>query len=272
MPGSAPVVVKVGGRLIADEAALNGILEDVARVSRSRKIVFVHGGGDIVTEYSRRCGVEPRFVVSPSGVRSRYTSREELEVYVMVMAGKVNKEIVSRMAKLGVNAVGVSGADCSLLKARRKERIVVLNERGRPQVIPGGYTGRITGVNTSCLWRLLETVDVLVVAPIALGEKGELLNVDADQAAAQLAAAVKADPLVFLTDVPGLIVDGQLIARVRLGELESYAAKAGYGMNRKLLMAGRAVEAGARLAVIADGRAREPLTRALEGVGTIVTR
>jgi acetylglutamate/LysW-gamma-L-alpha-aminoadipate kinase len=264
------VVVKVGGRLVANSTVLGRILDDAASLAGNMGLVLVHGGGDIVTFYSKRCGVEPVFVVSPSGIRSRYTSREELEVYVMVMAGKLNKEITASLLARGVNAVGVSGADCGLLRARRKKRIVVVNEKGRRQVVPGGYTGKIVGVNGSCLSSLLNIADAVVVAPVALGEEGEMLNVDGDQAAAHIAASLKADAVVFLTDVPGLMVDGRLVRRVSRRDVERLATLAGYGMNRKLLMAWLAVEGGAGRAVIADGRVEKPITRALEGWGTVV--
>lgn len=267
--GRPLLVVKVGGRLIAS-SALASIVDDVAGLAGRYDIVLVHGGGDIVTEYSRRFGVEPRFVVSPSGVRSRYTSREELEVYTMVMAGKINKELVAALAAKGLKALGVAGADCGLLLAERKKRIVIVNERGRRQVIPGGYTGRIVGVNAACAKALLAAVDILVVAPLALGIEGELLNVDGDQAAAEIAAALKAEYLVLLTDVDGVILGGKTLGRVRLEELGDVAARVGFGMNRKLLMAGRAVERGVGAAIISSGLKGEPVTRALGGAGTWV--
>jgi acetylglutamate/LysW-gamma-L-alpha-aminoadipate kinase len=264
------IVVKVGGSIVADRAALRRVLEDIAGLPGEARVVLVHGGGGIVTEYSRRMGVEPRFVVSPSGVRSRYTSLEELEVYVMVMAGKVNKEVTAALQSMGVEAIGVSGVDCGLLRAVRRKRIVVLNERGRPQVVPGGYTGRITMVNTACLQALTSTARVLVVAPVALGEEGEMLNVDGDQAASRIAAALKASHLLLLTDTPGVMVDGRLVGRLKAEEARRLASRVGYGMNRKLIEASWAVANGVGRAVIASGRREKPVQKALEGHGTII--
>lgn len=128
------MVVKVGGRVLLSN--LNSVVSDILGLWRDGwKVVLVHGGGDVVTEYSRRFGVEPRFVMSPEGVRSRYTSLEELEVYIMVMAGKLNKEIVSKIIGLGGRAVGIAGADGPTLVAERRRKIVVVDERGRRRVL-----------------------------------------------------------------------------------------------------------------------------------------
>ncbi|GAB6148770.1 [LysW]-aminoadipate/[LysW]-glutamate kinase [Stetteria hydrogenophila] len=265
------LVVKVGGRIAADEESVARLAGDLASLRREGwRIVLVHGGGDLVTEYSKRLGVEPKFVVSPSGVRSRYTTREELEVYTMVIAGLVNKTLVARLSTAGLSAVGVSGADCGLLTAERRERIVILNKRGRPQVVPGGYTGRITGVNTACLEALTSAADVAVVAPLAIGRGGVLLNVNGDQAAAAIAGALKARALVLLTDVPGVMLDGRVVESIPAGEAEAYAARVGHGMKRKILEAARAVRGGAGFAVIAPGNVDAPVSRALRGGGTVV--
>ncbi len=271
MPGRGFIVVKLGGRLTLDERVLDTVSADLRALSSSGwRVVLVHGGGDLVTDYSKRLGIEPRFVVSPSGVRSRYTTLEELRVYAMVIAGLVNKTITAYLNSRGLRALGVSGVDCSLLQASRKERIVVVNERGRPQVIPGGYTGKITGVDRKCLERLAGMADVVIVAPLAAGTNGVMLNVDGDQAAAAIAGALRAEALVFLTDVPGVLLDGKLLREVPVREAEAVAARVGHGMKRKILMAARAVEAGVGRAVIADGRLENPITAALEGSGTVV--
>ncbi len=264
------IVVKAGGTLVRDH--LDSILDDIAGLaSRGEEIVLVHGGGVLVTEYSRMLGVEPRIVLHPSGMRSRYTSWEEMRVFLMVMAGLLNKLIVSGLAERGATAFGVTGLDGGLLRARRKKRIIILNERGRKQVVPGGYTGRITGVDAPALEGLLERWRVIVFSPIALGEEGEPLNVDGDQAAASIAEALGADALILLTDVPGVLVEGRLVERLSPGEARSLASRIGPGMNRKLLMAAEAVSAGVSLAVIGDGRTANPVSRLLhEGGGTRV--
>ncbi len=262
------IVVKVGGRAL--EANMDNILSDIASIAGSYRVILVHGGGDKVTEYSRRLGIEPRIVTHPSGVRSRYTTREELEVYTMVMAGLINKAIVSRLNHMGVPAIGVSGADLGLLRGERRKRIIIVNERGRPQAVPGGYTGKITSINVDAVNHLLGHAKVLVVTPLILGMEGELLNVDGDQAASAVATAVGGEALIMLSDVEGVIVEGRVIERLTVEEAKDLARRVGKGMNRKLLMAVEALEKGVRKVVIASGLGREPVSRALTGSGTII--
>lgn len=262
------LVVKVGGRVLLRN--FEGLLRDVASVSKGKDLILVHGGGDVVSEYSRRLGIEPTFITSPSGVRSRYTSREELTVYVMVMAGKLNKEVVAGLVSLGVKAVGLSGADGALLLAERKERLLVIDERGRKRVIEGGYTGKVIKVNTDLLKLLLNMGYVVVVAPLAIDDRGTLLNVDGDQVAYAIATALKADDLVLLTDVDGVVIDGEVVKEIKVNEVDELVKKVGYGMNRKLLMAKEALKSGIGRVVISSGLINEPLTNALAGKGTIL--
>jgi len=257
------IVVKVGGRTLKN-------IEAIARdLINHQPFVLIHGGGDFVTQYSKKMGVEPKIVTSPSGVRSRYTDEDELEVFVMVMAGKVNKEIVSKLLDLGIKAVGISGVDGPTLIAERKKRIVVL-EKGRRRVIPGGFTGKIREVNTSLLNSLLAEGYNVVLAPLARGMEGEMLNVDGDQAASEVAKALRPRYLVLLSDVDGVIYEGQLIKKLSWNESIQLAERIGPGMNRKLLMAGRVAEQQIHV-VIASGLVEEPIKRALAGGGTHIT-
>ena len=259
------LVVKAGGRAL--EANLEGILDSIAwAVERGHRLVFVHGGGDLVTEYSRRMGVEPKIMVSASGVRFRYTDEKELEVFVMVLAGLLNKRIVAGLEKRGVKALGVSGVDGGLMRARRKKQVIIRDpETGRKRLIPGGYTGRITSVDAEGVRRLMDAGYTLVFAPLALGEEGEMLNVDGDQAAAEIAKALKADKLILLTDVEGLILEGKLVERLSPPEARALVEKIGPGMNRKVLMAAEAVEAGVGEVVIGSGLVENPIRALLEG-------
>jgi acetylglutamate/LysW-gamma-L-alpha-aminoadipate kinase len=213
-------------------------------------------------------------VVSPGGVRSRYTSAEELEVFVMVLGGLLNKRIAAGLAARGARPVGLTGVDGLVLTAERRKRIVVLDEAtGRKRVISGGYTGRITGVNAGFLRSLLEAGYTPVLAPIAY-DPGEavLLNVDGDQAAARVAAALQADALVVLTDVDGLILDGRVVERLTVPEAKKLVeeGRIGKGMNRKIIELVRALEAGVSRAVIANASHPDPIAAALEGRGTLL--
>jgi len=263
-------VVKVGGRAL--EANLDGILRSLAeRAARGFELVFVHGGGDIVSRYEKAMGIEPRFVVSPQGIRSRYTDERELEVYVMVMAGKLNKVIVSRLQALGAKALGLTGADGGLMRAERKRRIVIVDERGRRRAIPGGYTGSIKEVNAELLRNLLGQGYLVVVSPIALSYDHELLNVDADQAAANIAKALRAEKLLILTDVEGVILDGEVVEEIKAEEADALRPKIGMGMNRKVMMCAKAVQEGVGSAIIASGLVKDPLSALEKRSGTAIT-
>lgn len=262
------LVVKAGGNVL--DRNLEKLLDSISEHSKEHKIVFVHGGGNIVSKYSKKLGVEPKFVISPSGVRSRYTDEKELEVYVMVMAGKINKEIVSKLQLRGANVVGLSGADGKLLYAKRKEKIIVIDERGRKRIIPGGYTGKIIDVNVNLIKTLLNSGFIVVIAPIAYGTKGELLNVDGDQAAYAIATHLKSDMLILLSDVEGVYYEGKLIEHLSVNEAKEFFKKVGLGMNRKMLMAAQAVEAGVGEAIISSGLVEDPIKTAVERKGTVI--
>ena len=191
------VVIKIGG---SDEAASTSIFEDIARLrAEGVKVVVVHGGGKALSHWLKLAGHQTRFV---DGLR--VTDSETLEVAVMVFAGKVNKEIVSRFAKLGMRAVGISGVDGGL---------VVVEPETHP---PGlGLVGRIVALDTLLLDRLVESEMVPVVAPIAADRNGQMFNVNADTIASEIAAALGAASLVFVTDVRGVLdASGEPIEKV----------------------------------------------------------
>ncbi|MEM1619221.1 MAG: [LysW]-aminoadipate/[LysW]-glutamate kinase [Fervidicoccaceae archaeon] len=262
------IVVKVGGRVL--KSNFERLLDSLAAAWKSgTRLVFVHGGGDQVTEFCQKLGIQPRFLVSPSGIRSRYTSWEELEVYLMVMAGLVNKRLVAGLLARGVKSVGLSGLDGALVIAERKKKLIAVDERGRKMLVEGGYTGKITSADASLIERLLELGHVPVIAPIAYGD-GVPLNVDGDQMAARLAEALRTEALVLLTDVPGVFVNGSLVERLSPSEASLLAERVGPGMNRKLALAAEAVSRGVGRAVIASGLTEDPIGEALRGGGTVI--
>lgn len=254
------IVIKIGGSVVDDLHP--SAAAELGRAARDG-LIIVHGGGKEVTRTCEALGKEPRFVTSPGGIRSRYTDAQTAEIFTMVMAGRVGKGIVRLLQKEGMRAVGLSGIDGGLLRAERKKRLVVVNERGRRQAIEGGYTGRITSVDPSLLRHLAGSGIVPVVSPVALGLEHEMLNVDGDRAAAHVAGSVGADYVVFVTDVDGIMMDGRLVERLTAGEAQELRPKMGPGMEKKVLAATEALGMGVKTALIASGKRENPISRAV---------
>lgn len=262
------IVIKVGGSILGEGVHPN-IFEDLKAVASTNKVILVHGGGKEVTEVAEKLGKEQKFVVSPEGIRSRYTDWETVVIYNMVMSGKINKEIVTTLQRVGIPAVGLSGVDGGLIRAERKKRLIIVDERGRKRIIDGGYTGKIKYVDAALLNLLLRNY-LPVISPVALGDEYELLNVDGDRAAAYVAGSVKADKVIFLTDVQGLILDGRLVEKISAAEAKNLLPKIGFGMEKKVLAAVEAVEMGVKESVIASGLSESPISTALKGEGCTV--
>jgi len=245
-------VVKIGGSTLG---AHDTTLEDVALLHREgRHLVVVHGGGDLVSRWLEIHGVQARFV---NGLR--VTEAETLEVVVSVLAGLVNKRLVAALNGLGVRAVGLSGADGALLKAHR----------ARPEL---GFVGEITVVDRAFLETMLEQARLPVVASIAVEEEGgtvtgQLLNVNADTVAGEIARHLGATALVFLTDVAG-VLDGEGRVMKHLSAEEARALVSAGTIARGMIPkveAALAAAAGGTHTVVLDGRRPHALREALEG-------
>ena len=258
------IVIKIGGSVACKD--LTKVVQNLPRYAD--RSVVVHGGGCLVNELLKRMGVEPRFLTHPGGVASRYTDWETLKVFVMAMSW-INKQIVSALHALGVEALGLTGADIGVVRAKRKEKVLVVDERGRQRVVDGGYVGRITDVAAE----KLKPPPLKVVAPIAVSERGELLNVDGDQLAFDVAKRVGAERLLLLSDVDGVLIGGRVVPRLTAEEAEalSRSEEVRGGMKRKLLMAAEAAKLGVEV-VIANGLAESPIDAALNGAGTHIVK
>jgi [amino group carrier protein]-L-2-aminoadipate 6-kinase len=254
------IVIKFGGSVLYEIHP--SIIEDIRQISLNEKVVLVHGGGNEVTNMATRLGKEQKFIVSPSGIRSRFTDKETAEIYTMVMSGKINKLIVKMMVEAGIRAVGISGIDDGILRAIRKSKLTVLNEKGRKMIIEGGYTGKIQSVETSLLNTLTENGFLPVVSPIALSENYEFLNVDGDRAAAYIAGNLKADKVIFLTNVNGLHLDDKLVRNLTASQAKESLPKIGFGMEKKILASTEALMLGAKEVIISSGKVSNPITSA----------
>jgi acetylglutamate kinase len=256
------IVVKYGGAAM-DKAGLARPFSQDISLLRSAGIhpVIVHGGGPQVTATAARLGITTTFV---DGLR--VTDSETLDVATMVLAGKLNTDVVATLVSGGVPAVGLTGVDGGLLLARR-------------QTAPDlGFVGEVVQVNAAVVHTLLEQRFVPVVASIAVDETGQAYNVNADVVACELAIALGAEKLVYVNDVPGLIGPaGDLLSELGAQQCLDLLAQQGVvegGMIPKLESAVAALGAGVRRVHFVDGRVEHSLVLELftpEGVGTMIT-
>lgn len=258
------VVIKYGGNAMVSEKLKDAVISDVVLLSLvGINVVLVHGGGPEISDMLKKVGKESRFV---GGLR--YTDRETIDIVKMVLAGKVNKELVSRLSKKRGKAIGLCGLDGSLIKARKLEASEDL-----------GFVGEVTDINPDVILNAFSDGYIPVVATVAEGEDGETYNINADTAAAKIAAAVGAVKLILLTDIQGVMRDPSdeksLIPVIRTNEVkgleESGVIKG--GMIPKIECCVDAIEAGVRRAHIIDGRIPHSILIELlsdEGIGTMI--
>jgi [amino group carrier protein]-L-2-aminoadipate 6-kinase len=259
------LVVKIGGAA-GNEAA--PVLADLAE--RSDR-VLVHGGSAEIDRLGLALGRPSEYYTSPSGVVSRKTDVAHLEVVVLALAGNLQTGLVAQCRQIGIPAVGLSGVDGSLLLAqpRRGARAVV---DGRTVMVRDDHSGTIEHVNSELLQLLLRAGILPIVGPPAITPQGEVVNVDADRVAAQIAIALGAEDLVFLTNVPGLLRaaddPSSRIPHVSRNEFDSAMALGRGRMRKKLLAAREALDAGVRRVIIGSSQGDRPIERAVNGGGT----
>jgi acetylglutamate/LysW-gamma-L-alpha-aminoadipate kinase len=264
-------VVKLGGTEGVDFSA---ICCDAAEIlKQGRQLVFVHGGSAEANLLGKSLGAPPKMITSPSGYTSRYTDRKTLEIFLMAVNGKVNSLLTEQLQRLGVNAFGLCGLDGRFLQATRKDSIQSI-ENGKRKIIRDDYTGKIETVDHHLLEMLLNAGYLPVIAPVAVSEKGEALNVDADRAAAMVASALQAETLILLTAVPGLMKnfpdESTLIRQLSQSGLAAASDAAQGRMKKKVLGAEEALKGGVSRVIIADGRIQAPISNALAGHGTVI--
>lgn len=265
------IVIKVGGSVGIN---VDAVCDDLAQVIKSgQRIILIHGGSAETNLISEKLGRPPRMVTSVSGYESRYTDRETLEIFEMVYCGKVNKGIVERLQRRGINAVGLSGIDGRIWEGIRKSSITI-TEDGKKKVLHDDYTGRVERANLDLLHLLMENGYTPVLTPPAISYQGEAINVDGDRAAAVLASALRVDKLIILSNVPGLLRDlnneASLIERISFSEIDSFIGYAQGRMKKKILGAVEAIQRGVKEVIFADARLQNPVSRAISGKGTII--
>ena len=233
-------VIKAGGSKVVSRDAVADL---VAQVARQDEIVLVHGASAETDRLGEALGVQQEQITSPSGHVSRRTDRQTLEVFAMAALGVENFQYVEKLQQRGIDAVGLSGLSGRLLVAKKKDVRVVRD--GKTMLVRDDYTGTVEAVNLPLLTQLIGPGRVPVVAPLALSTENDALNVDGDRDAARLAAAIDADALLILTNVPGLLRDvndpSSLVEETTIAEAEELAQGR---MKKKILAAREALEGG----------------------------
>lgn len=258
------VVIKYGGAAMKDCDLKQKVMQDISLMKFvGMHPIVVHGGGPEINAMLDRLAIKSSFIEG-----MRVTDQDTMEIVEMVLGGKVNKEIVSGINACGAKAVGLSGKDGGLIEARP------LDPSGRM-----GFVGQVAQVNPQIIETVIENGYIPVIAPIGIDKQGQSYNINADLVAAAIAVAMKADKLVLLTDVPGLLADPQdsssLVSVLKISEVPSYEANgtiAG-GMIPKVHCCVEAVEGGVGRTHIIDGRVPHSILLEIftdEGVGTMV--
>lgn len=258
------VVIKYGGHAMQSCELKKAVMQDVVLMHLvGMRPVLVHGGGPEITQMMERLGKKPEFIQG-----QRVTDAETMEIVEMVLVGKINKEIVAEINRLGGRAVGLCGKDGMLIEAEKQSGDVEL-----------GFVGQVRRINPGIIETLIGEGYIPVVAPIGVGPEGESYNINADYVAGELAAALKAHKLVLLTDVEGILADkkdpSSLLSAVevtRVPELIEAGIISG-GMIPKVQCCIRALEGGVARTHIIDGRVPHSILLEIftdKGIGTMV--
>jgi acetylglutamate kinase len=259
-------VIKYGGAAMVQPELKRRFAQDVVLLrAAGLRVIIVHGGGPEITRTLERLGQKSEFIDG-----QRVTGTAEMGVVEMVLTGKVNTEIVGLINTLGGSAMGLSGKDAHLIRARKQ-----IPKPGKPDL---GLVGEVESINNEILDMLVDKNYIPVISPVGLGSDGSSFNINADHVAAEIAVAAKAKKLIFLTDVAGILDEnGQLMSELKTADLqgrlqEGKAVKGGMAVKSKAVL--RALEGGVEAVHVVDGR--EPHSVVVElftdkGVGTLVT-
>ena len=266
----ATIVIKYGGHAMVDAELKHGFAQDVTLLKYvGINPVVVHGGGPQINDLLARLKIESHFVEG-----QRFTDAATMDVVEMVLSGKVGKEIVGLINQVGGQAIGLSGKDGSLIKAKKKNLTKSMGENLPPEILDIGQVGEPVAVNTDLIRHISQGDVIPVIAPIGVGENGESYNINADLVAGAVAGALKAEKLMLLTDVAGVLdKDQKLIPQIKIADISKLKQQGviSGGMIPKLECCLKAVSAGCGGAYIIDGRQSHALLLELftdEGCGT----
>ncbi len=254
------VSVKIGGKFFKDREILKSFADEIKALENRYIFFIIHGGGNEVTDLSRRLGIEPTF---RDGIR--ITSLDEMEIVEGVLAGSVNKRIVRRLRASGVDAVGLSGADGSIFLGESLEMVDNIKTR----------TGRILKTNTRLLEILADEGYTPVISSTSSDLNGEALNINADTVAFHISKGLIVDDLIFISDVEGVMRDGKVIPRISIDQIEENISNHVItgGMIPKVRASKGAIDSGIGKIIIGTYSKRGDLEKLIEGEkGTIIAK
>ncbi|CAA0079462.1 Acetylglutamate kinase [BD1-7 clade bacterium] len=267
------IVVKYGGNAMTDEALKSSFAKNVVLMKTvGINPIVVHGGGPQIGDLLEKLNIESRFV---NGMR--VTDSETMDVVEMVLGGMVNKDIVSLLNQHGAKAVGISGKDGGLIKARKHIMTQMTEETKVPEIIDIGHVGEVESINTDLLYLLTQSDFIPVIAPIGVDDAGHSYNINADLVAGKMAEVLCAEKLLLLTNVAGLMdKEGTVLTGLTTAEVDGLIEDGTIygGMLPKITCALDAVKSGVKRSHIIDGRVPNALLLEIftnEGVGTLIT-
>lgn len=267
------IVIKYGGHAMVDEQLKEDFARDITLMKYiGLNPVVVHGGGPQINSALKQMGIQSRFVRG-----MRVTDDQTMEVVEMVLAGTVNKSIVARINRAGANAIGLCGKDAQLICAEKIHILYQEDQNKPPEVIDAGLVGQVTRINSGVIHSLTEHDFVPVIAPIGIGDQGETYNINADLVASEIAMALSAGRLIYLTDVDGVLdSSGSLISTIDSSTIHNMVEDGTIsgGMIPKIEYALKSLNSGVEKVHIINGTKRHALLMELfteEGIGTEVT-
>ncbi len=267
------LVIKYGGNAMESEELKNGFARDIVLMKAvGINPVVVHGGGPQIGDLLKRLNIESRFV---DGMR--VTDGQTMDVVEMVLGGKVNKDIVNLINSHGGSAIGLTGKDARLIRARKLKVTRQDADMQQPEIIDIGQVGEVESVNTDLLDMLVKGDFIPVIAPIGVGPNGESYNINADLVAGKVAEALHAEKLMLLTNIAGLMdKEGNVLTGLNIAQVDALIADGTIygGMLPKIRCALDAVQGGVNSAHIIDGRVPNAVLLEIftdHGVGTLIT-
>lgn len=271
------ILIKYGGHAMIDKYAMESTARDTVLLKYvGMEPIVVHGGGPEISRAMNKIGKEPEFI---EGLR--ITDKETMDIVKMVLVGKINTEIVSKICLHGGKGVGLSGKDSRLIEARKKApHVIINNDTGKETTVDLGLVGEIKSINPDIVNVLTERDYIPIISPIGVDSNGEALNLNADTVAGDIASKMDAEKLIILTDVPGILEDPEdpdsILRRIRVDEIGDLIKRRTIadGMLPKALTCIKAIEDGVSSAHIIDGRIEHSILLEIftkKGIGTMIT-